>query len=62
MTVFLKKSGIYVFLALVLLGVIFQVFFRYEYLAEPAAGIVRVDRLTNHACLLWPDRADFDRC
>lgn len=56
MTALLKKMGSYVIVAMLLLAVIFQVFFRYEYLAVYGEGVVRVDRLTGKTCVAWPPK------
>jgi hypothetical protein len=44
---------------LIVLGLVYQFFFRYEYIPLAAVGIVRVDRLTGSACVAWPPNGTY---
>ncbi len=47
-----RRAG-YAAIAVVALALVYQLCFRYEYLASDRSTIVRVDRLTGAACLVW---------
>jgi hypothetical protein len=43
----------------IILAVVFQLFFRYEYLAVATVGVVRIDRLTRTVCVAWPPNGTY---
>lgn len=44
---------------LIVLALVYQFFFRYEYLGVPG-GVFRVDRLTGKVCVAWPAGSTYD--
>lgn len=50
-----KVTAFYLLVGLVFSVLIFQVYFRYEYLtAGSSVGVFRIDRLTGNVCVAFP--------
>lgn len=50
-----RRAG-YALAVLVALALVYQLFFRYEYLDAGGSMVVRIDRLTGQVCEAWPYR------
>jgi hypothetical protein len=48
------KSLLVVLIVVLAAVAIIQLYFRYEYVALGSDAVIRVDRITGHACIVFP--------